>query len=689
MKRFFGILFGILLCSVMVPVAAVPGEDAKLDAFLSHPIASGLAVSADGTHIAWILNERGLRNIHARDAKGRVFSLTRYADDDGQELSGLTFSPDGSRLVYVRGGSPNRQGENPNPASLPGGVEQAVWAVDTAGSSEPFRVAAGSSPVFFPDGRKILFSRGGQIFEVEVAPGADARPLFRARGRNMGPAFSPDGKEVLFTSARGDHSTIGVFNLESPAIRWIAPDTGRDRNPVWSPDGRRIAFIRWPGLRFGELSNIASGVPFAVWVVDAATGEGSAVWTSPSDDGGFAQTSPASPLVWTKTGRILFYSEHEGWMHIYSMNPDGSDLRDLTPGEGEVESHVLDAAGETVYFSWNHGDIDRRHIWRTDAVRGNPARVTPGDGIEMFPALAGDELLVFRTTSRMSKSLVRFDKDKASFELISPVETPGFSPERFVEPEQVILKAPDGTAVHAQLFVDRGAPGRRPGVVYMHGGPIRQMLLGFHYSDYYIHCYAFNQFLAARGYAVLSVNFRAGVGYGRDFRRAENQGPRGASEYQDVVAAAKYLQAMPEVDPERIGLWGGSYGGYLTAMGLARNPEIFKAGVDLHGVHDWAERARLFSPGAGWGLREEDLDLAYRSSPVADLSRWAGPVLFVHGDDDRNVLFQQTTDLAERLRDKGVTVEVLALPDEVHGFLRYASWRRVLEAAADFFDTHL
>jgi dipeptidyl aminopeptidase/acylaminoacyl peptidase len=692
MKRLFGLILGILLCSAVPPIVSAPAvaaEDADLDAFLCHPIAAGLAVSADGARIAWILNERGLRNIHTRDAHGRVFPLTRYADDDGQELSGLAFSPDGSRLVYVRGGSPNRQGENPNPASLPEGVEQAIWAVDSSGRSEPFRVAAGSSPVFFPDGRKILFSRGGQIFEAEVAPGAEARPLFRARGRNVGPTFSPDGKEILFTSARGDHSYVGVYNLESVAIRWIAPDTGRDMNPVWAPDGRRIAFIRRPGLRFGELSDLTSGVPFSIRVVDAATGEGVAVWTSTSDDGGFAQTSPASPLVWTKTGRILFYSEHEGWMHIYSMNPDGSDLRDLTPGEGEVESHVLDAAEKTVYFSWNHGDIDRRHIWRTDVERGGPIQVTFGAGIEMYPDLAGDKLLFFRSTFNMSKSLVRFDKDKAAFEVISPLEMPGFSSERFVEPEQVILKAQDGTTVHAQLFVDRRTPGLKPGVVYMHGGPIRQMLLGFHYSDYYIHCYAFNQFLAARGYAVLSVNFRAGVGYGRDFRRAENQGPRGASEYQDVVAAAKYLQSMPEVDPERIGLWGGSYGGYLTAMGLARNPEIFKAGVDLHGVHDWAERARLFSTGAGWGLREEDLDLAYRSSPVSDLSLWTGPVLFVHGDDDRNVLFQQTTDLAEKLRDKGVVVEVLALPDEVHGFLRYASWIRVLEAAEDFFDRHL
>jgi dipeptidyl aminopeptidase/acylaminoacyl peptidase len=215
------------------------------------------------------------------------------------------------------------------------------------------------------------------------------------------------------------------------------------------------------------------------------------------------------------------------------------------------------------------------------------------------------------------------------------------------------------------------------------------MLLGYHYGDYYIHSYAFNQYLAAQGYAVISVNYRCGTGYGRDFRRIKTQGPRGASEYQDVVAAGKYLQSLGEVDASKIGLWGGSYGGYLTAMGLARNPELFKAGVDVHGVHDWSFRARTFSPGGGWGIGKDDMDLAYKSSPSSDLSKWTAPVLMIHGDDDRNVAFQETTDLATRLREKKVPVEILVLPDEVHSFLRYESWANAFDASKDFFDRHL
>ncbi|HNR75085.1 MAG TPA: alpha/beta fold hydrolase, partial [Cyclobacteriaceae bacterium] len=326
---------------------------------------------------------------------------------------------------------------------------------------------------------------------------------------------------------------------------------------------------------------------------------------------------------------------------------------------------------------------------KSDVTTGTPTAVTTGEGIEMFPALAGNTLYAFRSTNNTSKTLVRIDEASKTTVPVYAQKLTTFSSSVFVKPEAVELKAADGTLVHAQLFINRTNSTKQPGIVFMHGGPIRQMLLGFHYSDYYINSYAFNQYLASQGYVVLSVNFRSGTGYGRDFRRAKSQGPRGASEYQDVVAAAKYLQSLPEVDAGKIGLWGGSYGGYLTAMGLSRSPEIFKAGVDIHGVHDWAFRAREFSPGGSWGITERDMEVAYKSSPISDISKWTAPVLVVHGDDDRNVLFQQSTDLVEKLRDKNVAVEVLVLPDEVHGFLRYESWKQVFERAKDFFDRKL
>ncbi len=139
-----------------------------------------------------------------------------------------------------------------------------------------------------------------------------------------------------------------------------------------------------------------------------------------------------------------------------------------------------------------------------------------------------------------------------------------------------------------QIPIVNGRSGdRHPGVLFFHGGSRRQMQLGWHYRGYYHNAYALNQYLASSGYVLLSVNYRSGIGYGMEFREALNYGARGASEFNDVVGAGLYLQSRPDVDPERLGLWGGSYGGYLTALGLAGASDLFAAGVDVRGVHDW------------------------------------------------------------------------------------------------------
>ena len=155
-----------------------------------------------------------------------------------------------------------------------------------------------------------------------------------------------------------------------------------------------------------------------------------------------------------------------------------------------------------------------------------------------------------------------------------------------VTPQQVLFKAADGVTVHADLFVPEGGVAKKPAIVYVHGGPPRQMLLGWHYSDYYSNAYASNQYLASLGFVVLSVNYRLGIGYGYEFHQPAHGGIAGASEYQDIKAAGEWLQKQNFVDASKIGIYGGSYGGYLTAMALAKDSKIFAAGVDIHGVHD-------------------------------------------------------------------------------------------------------
>jgi dipeptidyl aminopeptidase/acylaminoacyl peptidase len=317
------------------------------------------------------------------------------------------------------------------------------------------------------------------------------------------------------------------------------------------------------------------------------------------------------------------------------------------------------------------------------AAGGAPVEVAGGTGLEWSPAVTSDGALVFihADTARQARPAVRL----ASGEVrdLAPDAIPDSFPQAaLVTPQQVIFSAADGVTLHGQLFLPKTAAGQRhPAVVFFHGGSQRQMLLGWHYMYYYNNAYAMNQYLASRGYVVLSVNYRSGIGYGMKFREAIDYGPGGGSEFNDVMGAGLFLKSNPEVDPARIGLWGGSYGGYLTALGLARASDLFAAGVDMHGVHDWTEEL-------GIGRDDAEGRLAFNSSPMASVKDWRSPVLLVHGDDDRNVNFRQTVELVEALRGR-VHVEQLIFPDEIHDFLMHAHWRQAYHAAAQFFDAQL
>lgn len=663
-----------------------------ISSLLDVPYPTELVSASQGEAIAWIANERGVRNVwRANPPRFEPQLLTQWTDDDGQDLGSLRLSRDGSIVVWVRGGHPDGAGFSQNPQSLAGGVQQEVW-VSTPGAP-PRKLGDGDSPVLSPDGREVIIGQNETISCLSTtsasAPPWCTAPLLRLRGGNGRPAFSPDGRRIAFVSDRKDHSFIGVFDTATRKVTWLAPDANRDDFPVWSPDGTRVAFIRIGGARFGELFNFMGAWPFEIWIAEAKTGAGRRVFRSNDRAGGFAQfdsEGPArEPLRWSGADQLLFYSEASGWMHLFALSPAGGEPKDLTPGNCEVESDSLAADGRTVIVSSNCAEIDGRQLFRVSAAGGKPERLT-GRTIDTGPVFIGaTQHYAYLTADAVQPTSVAVVTLTGRPELIYPAIPASFPAQSLIKPQVVVFQASDGLSVHGQLF--RPAPGRtagkRPAIIFVHGGPVRQMLPGWHYMDYYSYSYAMNQWLASRGFVVLSVNYRGGIGYGRAFRLAKDLGPRGASEYRDVLAAREYLAGLPDVDPARMGIWGGSYGGLLTAQALARNSDLFAAGVDFHGIHDWVQMAKE-RDGASWAIDPPLYDLAYKSSPVSAASKWRSPVLFIHGDDDRSVPFDQTTDLVERLRERAVPVETLVFPDEEHGFLRYATWLRAYAAAADF-----
>ncbi|MBN1274049.1 MAG: S9 family peptidase [Candidatus Aminicenantes bacterium] len=676
-----------------ISTSFLPGkEHFTLEDILSYSFPSFFTVSPEGDLAAWVFNSEGKRNIWI--AYGPAYEakqITDYNKDDGQELGDLVFNFDGTVILYVRGGAANRSGEYPNPTSDPEGAEQALWAFDLQKGNR-WKIEKGSQPLCSPTDNRVVFHARGGIYLSVIEEDSQPRPLFEARGRNTASAWSPDGKKLAFVSQREDHSFIGIYDFELKSINWIDPSIDRDGYPVWSPCSKYVAFIRFTG---GPGSLFRGGRIFKIMAASIETKKAETLWECPNTTGGFAQYYPSQTLRWAEGGYLVFYSEHEKWMHLYSLSFKDKKLISLSPGDYEVEDSFLSFDGKELLFNANKDDIDRRHIWSVSVSGGKAVCLTPGNGIEWSPVrTAKSKNLLFLCSTALQPAAPAYQtQGEKTIRLIAPGHiSERFPSDKLVPPQQVVLKTPDGYDIHCQLFLPQktNLNEKHPAVIFMHGGPIRQMLLGWHMRGYYHNAYAMNQYLAGKGYVVLSVNYRSGIGYGYDFRNAPNQGPRGASEYQDIIQAGLYLQRRPDVDPGKIGLWGGSYGGYLTAMGLARDSNLFAAGVDLHGVHDWSLRGRRRN-GGGWDIQGEDImNQAYQSSPVADVAFWSSPVLFVHGDDDRNVDFIQTTDLVHRLQRLGTAhVEILIIPDEVHGFLRHHNWLRVYRAAADFFDRFL
>jgi len=683
MKTIMLVLLGTLLGHLGL------AQTFSLPQVMSAPFPSELTASPVGQKVAWVFNQQGARNIWLLDQVGAApRQITQYQGDNGQEISNLHFTPDGNSLIFQRGGAPNSAGEIPNPAQLQPKVERAIFRVSAAGGPAQ-KLATGASPELSPTGDRLAYLAGGQVWGLHL-DSLVPRQLFHVRGAQSAIRWSPSGRQLAFVSNRGDHHLIGVYHFDNQSVTFLAPGADLDDHPVWSPDGRQVAFLRVRANRDALIFEPRpEALPWSIWVADVATGKGKRVWEAQPGRGSALFTSALvakSLLFWTADNHLIFPYEGNGWNHLYALPASGGEAKLLTPGNGEVEYATLGSDNKTILYNANIGDPERRHLWRVSATSPTTP-LTSGKGIEWLAAQSGDGT-IFCLHSGATRPAHPAVLARGTLTDLAPNLVPGGFPQaQLVEPQAVTLTAADGLPIQAQLFLPKNhrATDKRPAIVFFHGGSRRQMLLGFNYGEYYHNAYAMNQYLANLGYVVLAVNFRSGIGYGLNFREAPNYGATGASEFNDVLGAGLYLKARPDVDGTKIGLWGGSYGGYLTALGLARASDLFACGVDIHGCHDWNVIVKNFIPHYNPLQRPDWAKRAFESSPLYFLAGWRSPVLLIHGDDDRNVPFSETVTLAEQLAKRKVHTEQLILPDETHFFLLHRNWLAAYGATADFF----
>jgi dipeptidyl aminopeptidase/acylaminoacyl peptidase len=405
--------------------------------------------------------------------------------------------------------------------------------------------------------------------------------------------------------------------------------------------------------------------------------------------------------------RVYFVSERDGWAHLYTVNADGGEPVQLTRGQFEVSDVRLSSDKTKFYFTSSEGSFFERHLYSAPVDGGARTRLTlmPGNNqVDISP----DErtLAVVRSYSNrppelylqpnrpaptgnaqpQASSSQAADAQGTEVKQVTTSPIPEFFTYNWTDPPIVNFRARDGATVYGRLYKPANPQRGGPAVIFVHGAGYLQDVTKW-WSSYYRE-YMFQHLLVERGFTVLSIDYRGSAGYGRDWRTGIYR-HMGGKDLDDHVDAVRYLVSEHGVDPKRVGLYGGSYGGFITLMAMFTTPDIFAAGAALRPVTDWAHYNHPYTANI---LNEpQDDPVAYRqSSPIYFAAGLKGALLICHGMVDTNVNFQDSVRLAERLIElRKENWQLAPYPVEDHSFDRADSWADEYKRILKLFETNL
>ena len=536
---------------------------------------------------------------------------------------------------------------------------------------------------------------------------ASARTALRIRPLNLmtgerigGLAMSPNGKSLLITTVIPDDRALATrvpnYVTESGYTEEI---NGRTKVGDYQAGGR-VAFMSLPSgnvrfLRVGDGETPANAQVLG-WTEDgssalvfATSGDFKNRWihTVSGDSGTLKLVDNlrdsawvAGPCFgcggWYNGGKRFYYvSEADGYAHLYTMAADGSDKRQLTKGQWEVNAVSLSRDGRSFFLTTSEQSPFEQHLYRMSADGGAREKLTTkvGGHTGVWSPDEQNIAVVSSFANRPPELFIQANRAGATPSQLTTSPSKEWLSYNWLTPEIVMVPASDGIKVPARIYrpKDMKASANGAAVIFVHGAGYLHNV--HNYWSSYSREYMFNQYLASKGYVVLDMDYRGSAGYGRDWRTAIYRW-MGGRDLQDHVDGAKYLKKEFGIDPERIGLYGGSYGGFITLMALFTEPKSFGAGAALRPVTDWAHYNHGYTARI---LNFPDKDtLSYRrSSPIFFAEGLDDPLLIMHGMVDVNVHFEDSVRLTQRLIELGKKGWWLVpYPVEDHGFVRPDSW---------------
>ncbi len=624
--------------------------------------------SKDGTRVFYISNN----NAYSIDLNG---GLVRQLTDlrAGPEL------PDSAKAAGQRGRLEQQQRD------LFDAIRDRVRTDSIARADRKARDARALKPYYTQRGEEL----------ATISPSPDANGLIittrvpaQAKGNDI-PRFITESGYTEQIHGRDnvgdiqDKGRVGFINLATGSLTWLKPYPSDSADgfalPLgWSADGNRGAFYAYT----------ADNKVRVLQTIDASTGKLTALETL-RDSAWVDGPCAFGCTGWYDGGRRFYYvSEASGYAHLYTVAADGSDRRQLTSGKWEVLDVNLSPDEKTFYLQTNEPSPAEEQFYTMSVTGGARQRVTTKSGRHRVVVSPNGQMLadVYSYVNRPPELYLMPNKAGAEESQLTVSPSKEWFSFNWIVPELVMVPASDGIMVPGHIYrpKDMNAQPNGAAVIFVHGAGYLHNVGNF-WSEYPRE-YQFNQFLASKGYVVLDIDYRGSAGYGRDWRTAIYR-YMGGRDLQDEVDASKYLTKNFGIDPERIGMYGGSYGGFMTEMALFTQPQYFGAGAAIRSVTDWAHYNHGYTSNI---LNSPQTDtIAYRrSSPIYFANGLKDPLLILHGMVDTNVLFADDVRLVQRLIELGKeNWELAVYPVEDHAFVRPSSWtdeyRRIFKIFED------